>query len=300
MAGSSCAAARCRRAPIVEVSDATGEGLYWRGTTVAPEGDLWAGYRDQGVPFKLPQTLADVPSYDGGSLTIPVNTRAERIYILGGRSTYDYGVGHWGDYEARADVSDRQFIGDQDGELEVVYSDGTVDHVPLIFGFNQWWWKRWGDVSSGGPFLQPFATTPRPLIASLHVYSLDNNPLAPSFWAYQPQNKPIASLRLVDNAQIQGFPLVAAITIEGRSGGPNATPLAAPAPDPIGEHVAHRAHDHAQHGGDRIVQAGAAEPGRFPVHRACRPGRCRCPGERWRCPARAHASLRGPARRRAC
>ena len=111
-------------------------------------------------------------------------------------------------------------------------ADGTVDHVPLIFGFNQWWWKRWGDVSSGGPFLQPFATTPRPLIASLHIYSLDNNPLAPSFWVYQPQNKPIASLRLVDNAQIQGYPLVAAITIEGRSGGPHASPLAAPAPDP--------------------------------------------------------------------
>ena len=107
---------------VMQVSDATGQGLYWRGTTVAPDGDLWAGYRDQGVPFRLPQTPADIPSYDGGSLSIPVNARAERIYILGGRSTYDYGIGHWGDYEARADASDRQFIGDQDGELEVVYS----------------------------------------------------------------------------------------------------------------------------------------------------------------------------------
>ena len=217
----------------IELADATGEGVYWRGLSLGPDKDIWQGYRDVGVPFKLPPTLADIPSYDGGSLNILVNTQAERIYILGGRSSYDYGIARWGDYEVRSDSSDRQFIGDKAGELEVDYADGTSDHVPLIFGFNQWWWTRWGDVASGGPFLQPFATTPRPLIASLHVYSLDNNPLAPSFWVYQPQKKMIARLRLVDNPQIQGFPLVAAITLEAYHGGPNATELPMPAANPM-------------------------------------------------------------------
>lgn len=215
----------------IEVSNATGDGIFWRGASLGDDRDIWAGYKESGAPFKLPSSLADIPSYDGGSLTILVNAQAERIYILGGRSSYDYGVGHWGDYDVRADATDRQFIGDLCGELEVVYTDGSRDRVPLMFGFNQWWWKRWGDVPSGGPYLEPFMTTPRPLIASLHVYSLDNNPLAPSYWVYKPQNKKIALLRLIDNPDIQGYPLVSAITLEARNGGPNTTALPAPTTD---------------------------------------------------------------------
>ena len=215
----------------IEISNTTGDGVMWRGEVLGPDKDMWQGYQEKAIPFKLPRTLADIPTYDGGSLSILVNAQADRIYILGGRSSYDYGIGHWGDYEARADASDRQFIGDKTGELEVIYTDGSRDRVPLIFGFNQWWWKRWGDVPSGGPFLEPFASTPRPLIASLHVYSLDNNPIAPSFWVYKPQDKKIARLRLVDNPDIQGFPLVAGITLEGRSPSPNATVLTSPPVD---------------------------------------------------------------------
>jgi len=215
----------------IELSNATGEGVTWRGTSLGADKDLWAGYKENGAPFKLPAALADIPTYDGGSVNILVNAQAERIYILGGRSSYDYGVGHWGDYDVRSDGSDRQFIGDHSGELEVVYTDGSRDRVPLVFGLNQWWWKRWGDVPSGGPYLEPFSTTPRPLIASLHVYSLDNNPLAPSYWVYKPQDKKIALLRLIDNPDIQGYPLVSAITLEGKSGGPNTTPLDAPETD---------------------------------------------------------------------
>jgi hypothetical protein len=215
----------------VEVSNATGDGIFWRGLSLGDGQDMWQGYQETGAPFKLPRTLADIPHYDGGSVSILVNAQAERIYILGGRSSYDYGVGHWGDYEARGDASDRQFIGDKIGEMEVIYTDGSRDQVPLILGLNQWWWERWGDVPSGGPFLEPFATTPRSLIASLHVYSLDNSPLSPFFWVYKPQNKTIARIRLTDNAQIQGYPLVTAITIEARRGGPNATLLPSPVPN---------------------------------------------------------------------
>lgn len=215
----------------IELSNTTGDGVLWRGEVLGPEKDIWQGYQEKGVPFKLPRTLGDIPTYDGGSISILVNAQADRLYVLGGRSSYDYGIGHWGDYEARADGSDRQFIGDKAGELEVIYVDGSRDRVPLIYGFNQWWWKRWGDASSGGPFLEPFVTTPRPLIASLHVFSLDNNPIAPSFWVYQPQKKTIARLRLVDNPDLQGFPLVAGITLESRSPSPNATLLPSPATD---------------------------------------------------------------------
>ena len=215
----------------IEVSNATGDGVYWRGASLGADRDLWAGYKESGAPFKLPSSLADIPHYDGGSVNILVNSEVERIYILGGRSSYDYGVGHWGDYDVRNDASDRQFIGDQSGELEVVYTDGSRDRVPLMYGLNQWWWTRWGDVTTGGPYLEPFATTPRPLIASLQVYSLDNNPLAPSYWVYKPQDKKIALLRLIDNAQIQGYPLVSAITLEARSGGPNTTALPSPTAD---------------------------------------------------------------------
>lgn len=212
----------------VEVSNTSGDGLFWRGHSLGSSDNLWQEYQEAGVPFKLPRTLDDIPVYDGSSLGILVNAQVERIYILGGRSSYDYGIAHWGDYEARADSSDRQFIGDRVGDLEVIYTDGTTDRVPLILGFNQWWWTPWGDTAYGGPFLEPFFTTPRPLISSLHIYSLGNVPISPSFWVYQTQKKKIARLRLVDNPLIQGFPLVTAITLEARYGGPNATPLPSP------------------------------------------------------------------------
>lgn len=213
----------------VELDNASGQGLYWRGNDITPNTNLWQGFRERAVPFRLPQTLAGIPSFDNGSYSILVNTPVERIFVLGGRSTYDNGIAAWGDYEALGDTTDRQFIGDKSGEMEVIYTDGSKDVAPLMFGLNQWWWKHWGDVASGGPFVEPFAGAPRRLIASLHVYSLDNSPLAPSFWVYQPQkNKTVALIRFIDNREIQGFPLIAAVTIEARQSGPNASLLASP------------------------------------------------------------------------
>lgn len=211
----------------VELSDATAQGLYWRASDLI-QGALgpWPNYQ-RTVPFKLPETLADIPQYDGGSLSMLVNVRAERIFILGGRSSYDKGLGNWGDYEARDDPSDRQFIGDRVGEMEIDYADGSRDVAPIIVGLNQWSWKYWGDAEAGGPFLEPFATTPRPMIASLHLYTLGQNPAAPYFWVYRPRAKIISRIRLSDNSQIQGYPVVAAITIEAASGGPNSSALPA-------------------------------------------------------------------------
>jgi hypothetical protein len=163
-------------------------------------------------------------------LEIPAGFRARRLYILGGRSTYDHGIGRWGDNEIRQDGTDRQFIGDQAGSLEVVYRGGQRDVIPLIFGWNLWWWQHWGATPSGGPFLEPFFTTPQPLIRSLHLYSVGENSLAPWFWVYQPQDAEIRSLRLVDNPAIQGAPLIVAITVEADGPAPTLTPLPAPKP----------------------------------------------------------------------
>ncbi len=214
----------------VQLSECTGAGVFWRGQALTSDPDnLWQDYRERSIPFKLPQTLDAIPQYDSSSLSILVNTRAARIYFLGGRSSYDHGIASWGDYEARGDATDRQFVGDRAGNLEIAYADGSRDVVPLMFGLNLWWWNHWGNTEGGGPFLQPFLATPRPMIASLHIYSLGDNALAPSFWVFQPQDKTITRLRFVDNPDIQGFPLVVAVTLEGQGGGPNASPL--PSPD---------------------------------------------------------------------
>ena len=215
----------------LELRDVSGAGAYWEGTDLGADQAPWQAYKERGAPFRLPATLAEIPSYDGDSVTMPVGAQVERIYVLSGRSSYDYGIARWGDYEVRGDASDRQFIGDEVGALEVTYSDGSTDRVPVICGFNQWWWKRWADVASGGPFPDPFPANPRPMIDSLRVFMLGDVPLAPSYWVFRPQEKPIASLRLVDNPQIQGYPLVSAITLEAKRASAHATLLPQPQRD---------------------------------------------------------------------
>lgn len=61
------------------------------------------------------------------------------MYVVGGYHSIDSGTAVWGS----ANYSDIRLIGDKMGEIVITYENGTVDKVPLIFGYTLWYNRVW-------------------------------------------------------------------------------------------------------------------------------------------------------------
>ena len=66
----------------------------------------------------------------------------EYIYVVGGYHILDDGGPGWG----TADASKSRVIGDKMGDLEIMFEDGTVSNVPLIFGYTMWFYEGWKEA----------------------------------------------------------------------------------------------------------------------------------------------------------
>lgn len=147
--------------------------------------------------------------FPGGQVEVPAGFTADRLAILGGLSTYDHGVGWWRDYEVQSDESDRQFVGDIAGWIEIVYGSGTVDKIPLMFGWTMWWKTHFDSDKLGGPFPAPFVEGPSASArASLRLKPSSAGNAAPYFWEIRPRAESIKTIRISDNPDKQGFPLI--------------------------------------------------------------------------------------------
>lgn len=165
----------------------------------------------------IPLNVATMPILLNQSMSLTIGTPVTTIYVLGGTSSYDHGTGWWRDYEVQQDGSDRQFVGDTAGTFTVEYTDGTRDEVPLMFGLNLWWFNHWDNPDLGGPFLEPFADNQQArtaLDASLQMLDVMPQEGGHYLWAYRPRPKPISKITISDNSQKQGYPYIAAITVE--------------------------------------------------------------------------------------
>jgi len=67
----------------------------------------------------------------------PVDT----LYCLGMTHSYDISNGSW--YFPTGDYGFHHFVGDRVGMLELTYSDGEAENIPLIYGFNVWYGMPW-------------------------------------------------------------------------------------------------------------------------------------------------------------
>ena len=144
--------------------------------------------------------------------TIPLNTAAETIYLLGMiNHGWGSGVAFWNEHpELHKKRDDQLCVGAEIGRIEIRYSDGASDTIPLVMGvtagFFQWWspepfrtrtdladeWKKYGKLRkiNGGA-------------------SVDQR----YFLAVQPRKKEIQSILLHDNPNLRGRPMVSAITL---------------------------------------------------------------------------------------
>ena len=76
--------------------------------------------------------------------TSKTETKARYVYVVGGYHSIDTGVPAWGS----SNYADIRLIGDTMGTLDIEYTDGTVDSVPLIFGYTMWFYNNWKEKAA--------------------------------------------------------------------------------------------------------------------------------------------------------
>lgn len=87
---------------------------------------------------------------DQQMIPIPYNTpdaqakAYEYLYVVGGYHSVDNGCPAWG----TADNRNARIIGDTMGYVTVTYTDGTVQEIPLVFGYTMWYHNNWQEVSA--------------------------------------------------------------------------------------------------------------------------------------------------------
>ena len=82
---------------------------------------------------------ADVFASTGGAvrISLPYNAKEgtektyKTLYAVGGYHSVDNGAPAWG----TSNYADIRLVGDRMGTLDVKYADGTIDKIPLVFGY---------------------------------------------------------------------------------------------------------------------------------------------------------------------
>ncbi len=153
--------------------------------------------------------------------TIPVDAQADSIYLLGMiNDGYDYGTAPWMDHpELVAKRNDQQYVGQNLGEIDICYQDGTRDRIPFIMGATAWF-AQWC-YTDHGVVREPFTSRPDcadAYSACMKLRETDQPGRYESRYAlyYLPiktRKQPIKSIVVHDNPATHGTPLVSGITL---------------------------------------------------------------------------------------
>ena len=152
--------------------------------------------------------------------TCEINASAKTIHFLGMiNAGYDRGGAHWvGHPEQNKPRKDLLGVGDRIGDLKIVYSDGTADTLPLVYGVTAWNFTDWQLRNAQEPFRS------RPDYAAVLEDSLKLKADDPKlntldarayyFLSVKPREKKISRVELSDNPAIPGSPLLSGITLD--------------------------------------------------------------------------------------
>ena len=120
-----------------------------------------------GIPFKVIPTdkgfmnLASVPDPLN---VMNQNQNVQSVFFLGMVTEKPEASAWWGPTERWYAYNNRLFIGDQLGKIFIIYSDTTVDVIPIIFGVNLWNYELLNKAKASetylntywGPYPEPF------------------------------------------------------------------------------------------------------------------------------------------------
>ena len=168
---------------------------------------------------------------------ISIGTSAQTIYLLGMTNGWDYGVAHWGEHpEFWEERIDQIFVGSQIGEVEILYSDGKSDIIPLKIGATAWFVQAWAYAPMHGwmkPVQEPFASRSDMREILDNSLKLKEQPSSASrnnvhkhfYLAVKPRNKKIESIIVHNNPKLRGTPLVSAVSLANPSNTENLIPF---------------------------------------------------------------------------
>jgi hypothetical protein len=143
------------------------------------------------------------------------------VFCLGMVTDRPEGSEWWGPAERWHAHHLRLFIGDQLGKIFIVYSDTTVDVIPIIFGVNLWNYELFTQVSPtenylntyGGPYPEPFLSDGNArsmLDASLRLMDNDTIKGGRYILGIRTRDKPVRQVRLYnDNLRFAGVYMTA-------------------------------------------------------------------------------------------
>jgi hypothetical protein len=189
------------------------------------------------LPFlaALPERRGETSRVLEGDIeTIPVGCRADTLYLLGMiNEGWDYGVAHWGEHpELRQNREDQVFIGRNIGDIEIHYSDGSIDRVPVEMGATAWFINNWTFGPTHGVEVgirEPFASRPEYMKVFRKALRLKEAPEGSSpgsrhthyYLALEPRDELIEKIVIRDNPEVRGRPLVSGITMASQHPAPD-------------------------------------------------------------------------------
>lgn len=109
----------------------------------------------KGIPFNMRQKLTfqnnliepdadrqELHTWKPGGVRYDIGGQAaKRIHFLGMIPSIDIANGSW--YAKKGDHGYNQFVGDQAGSIDIEFTDGSKQNVPLVMGFNYWYGRPW-------------------------------------------------------------------------------------------------------------------------------------------------------------
>ena len=184
----------------------------------------------RGIPFEV------IPTEKGfknlGAITdafnIPESSQAvQSVFFLGMVTEKTEASEWWGPTERWYAFNNRMFIGDQPGKIHIIYSDATVDVIPLIFGVNLWNYELLTEVKNSEKYLTSWGPFHEPFLSDCHAKALLDSSLilmendtvkgGKYILGIKTRVKPISKIQFInDNVRAAGF-YITAITCQKSS-----------------------------------------------------------------------------------
>jgi hypothetical protein len=161
---------------------------------------------EYGVPF----LAGSLPLSPGGSATVKVGGPIKRIYLLG--MTESPFIGAWAD---PTNYSVRCFFGDQMGQIQLNYADGTTQAYPLVMGESLWWGQAFNN------FPEPYPSSARfrkALASSLQLYPPTPVRNGQYVAVISPSQNALESITVSSSPAKKGTPVITGITVETVAG----------------------------------------------------------------------------------
>lgn len=165
------------------------------------------------------------PSLQGDASVIQkiqIGVKADMLYLLGMvNHGWDGGVAHWGEHaELQEERDDQIYIGKEIGRVEVHYSDGEFDEIPLVMGSTAFFIAPWAHGPGHAPtsVREPFESRPdfNKLFNNTFRLKEDTTERRWDIHYYlpvRPRDKLVEEILVFNNDKVRGNPYISSVTV---------------------------------------------------------------------------------------